>query len=272
MKLDNYVKELIGRIAAKVEAVELDNEFDVLNEVQCLTQSVCLEIAKHDGHALQFVNLQTREICLAAVRQNGLALEHVFQQTTEIVAAAVEQTPHAVFFAKEQPIQLCLKAVRRNPYVLRHVRKQSAALAMVAVKRDGQALQWVADKTLEICFAALMQSAKASEFIPASISAEVNLRIKAAQKRKDIITKMRLSRSSWLKLFRKYGQPMKSMNSSGGVLKIILPENLRYQGFWIGGCSSLGCLRSGNLLSASIYPDGRIDGVILDKAKWRVLK
>jgi hypothetical protein len=141
----------------------------IISLIKNFTDKTLLEVVKHSGHALDFIE-QTNKFYKEAVKYHGYALEFVdiAKQTNEMCLDAVTQDGDNLLFVENQTEEICLAAVANYGISLKHVyvEEQTEAIYLAAVTQNGLALDYVhGEQTEEVCLAAVMQNGLALQFV-----------------------------------------------------------------------------------------------------------
>jgi hypothetical protein len=90
---------MLNKILKYSKEIDQSAIYRLVNNIN-VTKELCLEIVKHNGYALRYINLKLRdkEICLEAVRQHGGALAFVPMELRDenMCAVAAEQNTLAL--------------------------------------------------------------------------------------------------------------------------------------------------------------------------------
>jgi hypothetical protein len=108
---------------AKKTGEDLFTSFRILRYIQNPTYDMCLQVVKHGGCNIYYVNprYRTSELCLAAVRNDGLSLKYIHNPTDEIKMEAVKQNGIAIRYIEDQTIELCIIAYHNTIRSLKYM-------------------------------------------------------------------------------------------------------------------------------------------------------
>ena len=154
----NYIKQVNDDPYSLIDIPEED-----------LTERICLEAVRQDGHALHLVKKQTQKICLAAIENNHRAFDWVDLKffNSKFYLKAVERNGMVLEFLsyQDQTEELCLKAVQQNGLALEHSEHKTDNILMEAIKQNPFALEYVENPTERLGFEAVKRNGEAIEYI-----------------------------------------------------------------------------------------------------------
>lgn len=101
------------------------------------TYEESLEVLRHNGSELRFLQDQTQEQCLTAVQTHGSNLAYVKNRTPEVCMAAVQNDGSALRYVIHQTPELCWAAVNKSGLYLRYVYPENRTPELVqAAQKD----------------------------------------------------------------------------------------------------------------------------------------